>query len=466
MGEDPVFSESTNREQWEQLLFVMAQRSKPTIVIICFDSYRHRNKLYQKMTGDLPFYKHHDLDLTYQNVTSLRQQFREKLPESVRNSKPVEYAVHVFGLENSIFAPGNGSLKESGLISELNFEREALFHDNNFITIIWSDNYIFEKLRSEAGDLWEWITYKFKFTDDSEEMPALSESEPPLSLPKGHIPDRQKRIDDLIKKYKRLKLNRPGKERILREQINIQKMLGQEYLELNNYKDAEKSFETALLLANQIKSSQNIEIKILFSLGEVFLKKRDFDTSLKTYAKSLRLQIDNNINTNIGATYHQIGMVYASLRKWKDALTHYQKAIDWNQKIGNLFLIGAAYHQMGMVFAAQQKWTDALTHYQTAIDWNKKTGNLFEMGTTYHQMGMVFAEQGKWNDAFISDLNALQYDYEIQEKKDLIIGRIKDLLLELSPTEAKDLFEKHFPQNPHERKEHCRVLIWNGNYKG
>jgi tetratricopeptide (TPR) repeat protein len=403
--------------------------------------------------------------LTSHNVTSLRQQFREKLPESVRNSKPVEYAVHVFGLENSILAPGNGSLKDSGLISELNFEREALFHDNTFITIIWADKYIFEKLRMEAGDLWDWITYKFKFTDDSKEIPAVSESEPLPRLPKGHIPERKKRIDDLKKKYKRLKVNRPGRERIRSEKINIQKLLGQEYLELNNYEDSKKSFKTALLLANQINSSQNLKMEILFRLGEVYFKKRDFDTSLKKYEKSLQLQINNNINTNLGGTYHQMGMVFQVQRKWKDALTHYQTAIDWNQKTDNLFAIGSTYHQMGMVFAAQQKWNDALTHYQTAIDWKKKTDNLVTIGNTYHQMGMVFEEQQKWNEAFICALNALQYDYEIQEQRDLIIGRIKELLLELSPIEAKNLFAKHFSKNPPERKQHCRVLIWNGQEK-
>jgi len=36
---------------------------------------------------------------------------------------------------------------------------------------------------------------------------------------------------------------------------------------------------------------------------------------------------------------------------------------------------------------------------------------------------------------------------------------LKDILLKLSPTEAKDLFEKHFPEKPPERKQYCRALI-------
>ena len=581
MHKEPVLPKPEDEEQWQQLLFILKRRKKSTLILITCDSSENRDALCKKLEKRLANYKHHLLDLSSHNVVSLKNKFKEELPREVQDSEIAEYIVHIYGLESSVFVSEEGQIQDSVMLPELNFERESIFRANPFITIIWADAFFFEKMQMKAPDLWDWITYKYKFEGKPEsiELPAVIKTKQPSLLPKGRFPEREERIKDLNKRYKSLKIKSSKKERDVRERINILTLLGNEYAELNIYNKAIRSFQTALVLLKKIDSSHYLKMEILFRLAGAFLETRDFNSALENYHASLQLQLKYQTDANIGATYHQMGMVFQGQRKWGEAFLNYQAAIDWKTKTDKLVQLGSTYHQIGMVFQGQGKWNEALRNYQAAIDWNTKTDNLVQLGGSYHQIGMVFQEQGKWaealrnyqtaidwkmktnnliqlgatyhhigmvfqgqrkwddalrnyqtaidwktktdnllklgdtyhqigvlfqeqrkwdealrnyqraidwntkidnlfelggsyhqmgrvfeqmkawNSAFISYLETLHADYEEQEK--VIIDAIKKLLPQIPTHDAKDIFEKYFPSDPPERKDHCRALIWN-----
>jgi len=173
-----------NRNQWEQLVFVLENRNKPTITVIEFDGDETKNRVYGKLIRTLSQYRFYDLDLTTQPVVSLSRAFKDNLPESLLDSEPVTYIVNVFGLESSLFTVKSGTLEESEMISELNFEREILFHEFPFIIILWADAYIIKKLKEKARDLWDWITYHFEFKGEDTDMVPVREHAKPPSLSK------------------------------------------------------------------------------------------------------------------------------------------------------------------------------------------------------------------------------------------------------------------------------------------
>ncbi len=160
-----------NREKWDQLVFSLEKREKPTLIVIGFDSYLLGKKLYEELVKRFPEYNFFRLDFSAQNIKSLHHALINNLPEKILNSGPVEYVVNVFGLEHSLFSIKDNRFEESSLIKELNFEREILFQAHPFIIIIWTDLYTVNQFKKKAKDLWDWISYAFEFrTQDDKKL--------------------------------------------------------------------------------------------------------------------------------------------------------------------------------------------------------------------------------------------------------------------------------------------------------
>lgn len=168
MNEMNIHLKENNKEQWEQLVFSLEERDKPTLILIGFDSYSIQKTIYEKLKNQFAQYKFFDLDLSAESVASLHYALKKKLPEKILNSKLTEYIVNVFGLENSLFTIKNNRIEATSLISELNFEREILFQRYPFIIIVWTDSYTINVLQKEAKDLWDWILYHFEFQTDED----------------------------------------------------------------------------------------------------------------------------------------------------------------------------------------------------------------------------------------------------------------------------------------------------------
>ncbi|MDM8551256.1 tetratricopeptide repeat protein [Desulfobacterales bacterium HSG2] len=363
-----IFSEKENREQWDQLLFVLENRDKSTVAVIEYDGDEIKNRVCEKLMRTLSQYRFYDLDLTTRRVVSLSRAFKENLPESVLDSEPATYIVNLFGLENSLFTIKTGTLEESEMISELNFEREILFREFPFILILWADAYIVRKLREDAKDLWDWITYRFEFKGGDTDATGVTEPAKSPSLSKKRSPARSERIPELQAKYEKLRPDDFSNERIVREKMTLQKLLGQEYLESDDYENAIACFKTALALTDYIKGADYEKAEIFFRMGRIYSDKGEYKAALESYRLSLNLREKKGYGRR-GMVYYQIGLIFEDLGRWNDALPNYQKALEQHENTGDCYEMGKVYYRMGKVFQAQRKTSNALASYKKALKW-------------------------------------------------------------------------------------------------
>ena len=383
-------------QQKDELLFSLHHRDAPTLAFLECNSYAKREELALFLRDNLTEYQFHDIDVTRFSVVSLLRVLTENLPPEIVNSGPVKYVVNVYGLENSLLITENGQIKPSLLTAQLNLERELLFRNVPYIIIIWADHFFFQTLQRKSPDLWSWVVYRFRFegTDavDPENAPPL----PPERLPQqGNIAERRQRIQELETTYNQLNLDTSDKKRLLKDKVTILKLLAEEYTEAFQYDKAQTVYKDAIAIAERMRESDFLQGNLYFNLAGVQSAKREFLYSLKNYEKSL-LYAEKS---SYGSVYHQIGMAYAGQQQWTRALTNYQLAIDWSEKMGNTYTLGNTYHQIGIAYAEKQQWTQALTNYQLAIDWKEKTGNTYTLGNTYHQIGQMYGGQNELDEA-------------------------------------------------------------------
>jgi tetratricopeptide (TPR) repeat protein len=399
---------NADRKQLDEIAFVLADRSKPTLVLIAVGSYRKRDALRAELTRLLPAYRSALLDLSGHPITSLFRAIRERASAEVLNSQPGEYLLHICGIEESLLVSRDGKLAPSPLIAELNLERENLFHEFPCCLIVWTTLHFTDKLRAEAPDLWDWITYNYHFLDDHCDA-VVDEIPLSRSAPVGVTDERKKRITELEERIQSLQLDGVEPERVLRTKLSLHKALGAEYLGAFRYGDAIRCYTAALALLGQMSHARIDEAEIFYRLGGAHLAARHFAEALTSYEESLRIQKQTGDHNNIGGTWHQIGMVYEEQRLWPQALESYQKALEWKEKTGKNHEKGGTWHQIGRVYEEQRLWPQALESYQKALEWQEKTGQNHELGSTWHQIGTVYAEQRLWSQALESYHKALEW---------------------------------------------------------
>lgn len=414
----------------DELLFSLHHRDRPTLAFVECKSTAKRDELAHCLQAELPEYQFYTLDVMSLPVASLVRTLSEYLPDYVKNSAPVTYVVNVYGLENRL---------DEQLAAQLNLERELLFRNVPYITVVWADGYFFRRLQRLAPDLWHWVTYKFRFDDPTVPAPEHRAPLPPARLPqKGNIDERRQRIQELEERYSHLDLDDSNKLRLLREKVNTLSLLADEYTEAFAYDKAVESYQLALALDKEVQEESvrehqrqvvrsgkqqtgEVELgnffqaQLLFNLGTAYLHAHSFIKSLGAYKESLRIQPES-IH---GKTFHQIGHVYEKQRQWEDALTNYNQALEWKEKLGYKSALGSTYYQIGMVYQKQRQWGEALNNYQLALSWDKQTGKTFELGVTHHQIAMVYEEQRQWENALLNYQRALEWKLKVGNIFDL-----------------------------------------------
>lgn len=389
-----------------ELLFALHHRDKPTLAFVECKTNAKRDELTAWLQQELPEYTCYTIDVTPLTVTSLLRTLDEKLPAAIKDAPPVTCLVNVYGLENRL---------DEQLAAQLNLERELLFRNVPYITLIWVDAYFFRKLQRLAPDLWHWVTYKFRFDDPTGQPVAQLPPLPPEPLAqKGDVEARRGRIHELEERYNHLDLNDSDKLRLLRDKLNTLSLLADEYVEVFEYPKAIKAYRDVLGLEEQLVAAEQVAAEgqeryqrgeLMFRLGWVYYKSYLFEEALSAYGQSKEL-LSEKAHASI---YHRVGMVYQGQNEWLLALNSYKQAINLKEHFGRGFAPSSTYHQIGMVYARQHQWAISLENYKQAIELRKQTGDMFEQCNTYHHIGMVYAEQRQWAEALENYEQAIQW---------------------------------------------------------
>jgi len=391
MDEQLITKEEQEQQLKNELLFTLSERDTGTVALIVTSNEKQRHRLQFFLKEHLQEYQFYNLDLTPYSYTSLSKALDELLPPYIKNATATEWVINITGLENALYKSEDGKLEYTALVSQLNFERELLFKQQQ-ILILWTNKSFYSELKKKAPDLMHWLSKRFVFDEDnlSPEVAEAAYQKGKLQN-KGKTRERTQRISELEATWEKLCLDHNNKERLLKDKINILLLLGKEYREAFDFAGSEEALKKALGISERIQHKQRDEIA--FQLGNTYYSFNKLDLALLYYQQSLLTFINEQNERYLGNLYHNIGAVYANQGKWQDAIANFQKAIEYKMKTGDEFELGITYHEIGRVYENQGKWQEALSNYQQAIDWYKKTGNDFHFCSTYHQIGKVYEEQ-------------------------------------------------------------------------
>ena len=263
-----------------KLIFSLNQKLSPTVFFISCNTEKLRKRLYIAITAETTRFKHIHIDLTPHSVYSLRDAISKFVPDEVKQSPQLTYVVHFTGISSSLFTSEDGEFKKSMLLEEMNFEREILFQDYPFISVLWMTPYFLKELFWKAGDLMSWVFDYYEFTDDSPE--AITNKIPynkPLSKLSAYA-ERIERIKELENLVESLDEQDVDPKKVMLNQLNAYLLLGQEYMEAFKWKEAETNLLKAKSIAEKTSIDSHSYYISLLNLSSLYRNIKNYEKAI------------------------------------------------------------------------------------------------------------------------------------------------------------------------------------------
>lgn len=167
--------------------------------------------------------------------------------------------------------------------------------------------------------------------------------------------------------------------------------------------------------------------------GNVFARKAQYNLAIERYMKALNLFEQIKSDDGILSTYNNIGGIYATLLKRKDALVYFRKSLTLAKKTSNFKEIGNACNTIATIYLRKDTTSirnefynlDSGTIYlKQASTFFRKANYQLGIAQCYHNLALVYYENGRFKDALIQSDSALSIAKEIDDKYELINNHV------------------------------------------
>ena len=197
------------------------------------------------------------------------------------------------------------------------------------------------------------------------------------------------------------------------EYANVLFGIANQQLGLKQYEQAETSYQKVLKHIDQLESMNEnrknaLKANIYHQVGMVAQEQRKWEEAESYYQQALQIYVEYQDRYEQASTYHQVGMVAQEQRKWEEAESYYQQALQIYVEYQDRYSQARTYHQLGRVAQEQRKWEQAEGYYQQALQIKVEYQDRYEQASTYHQLGSVAQEQEQWVQARDYLLQALE----------------------------------------------------------
>jgi len=353
---------SYNKDQWEELLFSLRERSKPATVMAVFDTGIARREIIKELQAALPELQFHNVTLPAKRLPSLSDYLRNKLKDLQPNSNFIRDFVHIQGLEKHLFTRRDGELKPSPLARKINMERETLFHKLPAILFFSTDRESVRNLSQQAPDFWDWIGYFFEFQTPSQlrsslKVPSYS---PRDFLARDYKANRKKTVQQLRGRLNSMNQNQP-KKRLWKNEFNLREALAQELYHLGKFDESLSEIREAMFLSEQIGQERTHQLHFYAGIDYTFKNETNKAIGALKDAihKSKKTQPDPD--GNLPVAYFALGLNLSEKNRWDEAIDAYEKAIALKPDYGHAwFNLGNARARKGALAKAAEAFKQAL----------------------------------------------------------------------------------------------------------
>jgi CHAT domain-containing protein/Tfp pilus assembly protein PilF len=155
-------------------------------------------------------------------------------------------------------------------------------------------------------------------------------------------------------------------KKLVDSQIWILTNLGETYIDLKRYGEAEKLLNEAIELADK---SDNLFRKCaaLASLGKLHYVRGDYPQALAAQKEAKQIAKEQKRQDQEARSLRSLGLVYEKIGDWQAAIQHYQEAIQLGEQRGSSRTIWLAHSNLAALYRSRGQLAEAEQHYHSAI---------------------------------------------------------------------------------------------------
>ncbi|TRU33244.1 MAG: tetratricopeptide repeat protein [Microcystis aeruginosa Ma_MB_F_20061100_S20] len=195
------------------------------------------------------------------------------------------------------------------------------------------------------------------------------------------------------------------------EIIAIISETGNKYLQSKNYQKAKEIYQKSLELLKPIsesysQSKQSLQASTLHHLGMVAQELRKWEQARSYYQQAIEIFIEYGDRFSQATTLHNLGIVAQELREWEQARSYYQQALEICIEYGAAggtqsarFSQASTLDHLGIVAQELREWEQARSYYQQALEIYIEYGDRFSQARILHHLGIVAQELREWEQA-------------------------------------------------------------------
>ena len=124
----------------------------------------------------------------------------------------------------------------------------------------------------------------------------------------------------------------------------------------------------------------------------------------------------------VATTYHQLGRVAQELREFEQARSDYQQALKIKVEFNDRYSQASTYHQLGIVAQELREFEQARSDYQQALKIYVEFNDRYSQASTYYQLGKISEELEELEEAKTNYLQDLQITAEFNDQHGLGIS--------------------------------------------
>lgn len=138
----------------------------------------------------------------------------------------------------------------------------------------------------------------------------------------------------------------------------------------------------------------------LFDQGMSAYHARNFKGAIAKWREGLAAADAHGAKKLTGIFTANIGMAYAGLNDYENAIIFYEKALQLNRDSGDLRNAAININNLGVAYKERGHYDTALNYYNDALALRRESGDRRGEANTLNNMGAVCAESGRYRDAF------------------------------------------------------------------
>ena len=163
------------------------------------------------------------------------------------------------------------------------------------------------------------------------------------------------------------------------------------YLERGDWTRARDYLARALAVG---EASAELRGNIEQNLGVMANIQGDLRAALRHYQSSLEAHRLGNNERGCATAYHNLGMVSADQRQWREADQYFQASLDIANTSGDVYLRGLNLLNRTEVYLAQQRFEEARRSVEEALKIFDQLGSRDNKAGAYKYLGVLYRETG------------------------------------------------------------------------